>query len=258
MQNNSIQIIHNESEHWYQVANTRYTSVTQVIDKFSNEFKAHEVARKYAIKHGQTADYWLEQWDKKKKKAVTRGNLIHSANETALQGAMLSVTPQGEVLPVVSKALYENTEATKTLWWDRPDGIYTEAIVWHHGFKVAGKTDKTTLRTSYKNTSIRYADVEDYKTNEKLNEFSHRYRNGSYKMMKVPIAHIMDSNWWHYQLQLSLYMLMLEAQGFLPGTLTITHYPHPTEDNPNPKKEHHIIPYLKKEAVLVLTYLNHK
>ncbi|MFZ8528507.1 hypothetical protein ACO1NJ_14385, partial [Staphylococcus aureus] len=67
----------------------------------------------------------------------------------------------------------------KDVWINRPDGVYPEAKLWHHGYKIAGRADKVILLTNRIEekggapgsnmkwvTNLRYAHIEDYKTNE--------------------------------------------------------------------------------------------
>lgn len=246
---------YDDAIHRYSFQGIPYTSSTQVVEKFSHPFDQQSVAIAYAAKHGNTPEYWIQQWNQKRDESLVRGNGIHDANETALQGMQLA-SFQGTARPVHGPAIREEDD-----WYQRPDGIYTERKLWHHGYRVAGRADKIILEThgyissmpatgKEPREAVRTAHIEDYKTNEKLDKVSYQYKStGDYKMMKAPIAHIMDCNWWHYCLQLSLYMFMLEYQGFKPGTMSIIHYPH------EGGKESHQVPYLRKEVVLMLQWL---
>lgn len=239
---------YDHKEHLYTFRGQRYLSATQIVEKFQNPFNTQEVAEKYAAEHGQTPEYWIEKWAEKRDKSLDRGNNIHNANEVALQGMMQSIF-RGIALPVHGSGIRDEEP-----WYQRPDGIYTERKLWHHGYRIAGRADKIILSTpsycSPLNNPSRIAHIEDYKTNEKLEKVSYRFRSGNYKMMKPPLAHIMDSNWWHYCLQLSIYMFMLEYQGFTAGTISVIYYPHKGD------KESHKVPYLRKEVVMMLSRLH--
>lgn len=244
-----LPVDYNDAAHLYSMGGSRYTSASQLVEKFTNPFDAIQVATNYALKHGQTPEYWMQKWKQKNEASKVRGNRIHDANEVALHGRMIDIF-QGSQLPVQGEFINETVP-----WFDRPDGVYTEQKLWHHGYKIAGRADKIIL-TSSPLVTCRYANIEDYKTNESLNFESYQFKNGSHKMMKPPIAYLQDCNWIHYCLQLSAYMFMLEYQGFLPGTMTITHYPHPTEEDPHPEKKKYEVPYLKKEIVLMCNFIN--
>ena len=243
--------------HAYSCEGIRYTSASQLPEKFTNPFpKDAHIA--YAAKHGMTPEYWLNQWATKNEKSKIRGNNIHDYNEEITHARQI-VQFEDVILPV-----HVREEVLEMPWIDRPDGVYTEQMTWHHGFKIAGRMDKVLLTTQKikDNRSerpikhLRYAHIEDYKTNERIDFESYQFKNGSHKMMKPPVGHLQDCNWIHYCIQQSAYMLMMEYQGFLPGSITITHYPHPTADSPNPLPVKYSVPYMKKEVISMCNFIN--
>ena len=252
---------YDDALHSYTLNKHKYTSASGIAERFHESFPA-DAHIKYAAKHGNTPEYWKAKWAEKNLISRVRGNRIHDANETTLHARMIDIF-EGQQLPVIGQTVTEDVP-----WITRPDGVYTEQKLWHHGYRLAGRVDKVILLTprahnpweEMENRMLygpakRYAHIDDYKTNEKLDFKSYQYKNGSYKMMRVPVAHLMDCNWIHYCIQQSAYMLMLEYQGFLPGTMTITHYPHSTEEEPNPKKIKYTVPYMKKEVVNMCNFL---
>lgn len=70
------------------------------------------------------------------------------------------------------------------------------------GVRVAGQVD-----LPVKDMNNVY--IIDFKTNKKLKFESYRKPSGEYTMMKEPLSHLMDCNMSHYQMQLSLYTLMI-------------------------------------------------
>lgn len=251
----NIPVDYNDAAHKYSMGDKRYTSASQLVEKFTNPFETDKIAQQYAEKHGFTAEYWKKQWRAKNEKSKVRGNIIHDANETVLHGNMLDRF-NGIEIPVLASV------GEDVPWLERPDGIYTEAKLWHHGYHIAGRADKIILLSERgliplgSTTPKRHAHIEDYKTNERLNFKSYQFKNGNYKMLKPPVSYLQDCNWIHYCLQLSIYMFMLEYQGFIPGTMHIIHYPHPTEEQPNPTKQRYEVPYMKKEVVLMCNFVN--
>lgn len=59
--------------------------------------------------------------------------------------------------------------------------------------------------------------IKTHNTNKEI-KFSNKFQN-----MKVPVAHLQDTNFNHYTLQISTYALMLELMGFKPRHLQLTH-----------------------------------
>ena len=235
-----IPVDYNDAQHAYSYAGQRYISASQIVEKFTQPFNSLEVATRYAEKNGFTAEYWMDVWEKNKQDSLVRGNFIHDAQETSLHGRMIDIFG-GKQVNVIGDSVVETDP-----WILRPDGVYTERKLWHHGYKIAGRSDKIILSTE---NFVRYAHVEDYKSNKKLDKESYQFKNGSYKMMKPPLGHLMDCNFNHYQLQLSLYMFMLEYQGFKPGTIRIIHIPH------EGGRQVHECQYLKREVVNIMRYL---
>lgn len=240
-------VVHyDDPTHTYSWGGVRYLSSSQIVERYCQPFDMKAVSESYAYKHGQTPEYWVEQWTKIKDDSLVRGNTIHDANDLALNARMIDVI-DGEVVPVVGD-YYDDAYP----WFQRPDGVYTERMLWHHGYKIAGRSDKIRLRTV---EGVRYADVEDYKTNKSIDLESFKFYNGKHKMMLAPLTYVMDCNIMHYTLQLSIYMFMLEYQGFTPGRLRIIHYPHPTDFDPSPKPVHYDLPYMKREVIAMLNHL---
>jgi hypothetical protein len=243
----NIVVEYEDSAHQYSLEGIRYRSASQIVGMFHEKFDAVAVATKYAAKNGGTPEYWMSEWKNKCDVSLERGNTIHDANELALNARMIDIVNGKEL--VVQGDRYDDTYP----WFERPDGVYTERKLWHHGYRCAGRSDKVILRTA---ESVRYADVEDYKTNAEIKMVSYQYKSGQFKMMNPPLGHIMDCNFWHYTLQLSIYMFMLEYQGFTPGQMHIIHYPHPTQEHPKPERIRIPVEYRKREVIAMLTFLN--
>lgn len=250
MLNEDVPVDYEDSTHTYTAGKIKYTSASQLSERFQEPFPEDAHIR-YAEKHGNTPEYWKALWDVKNKRSRDRGDEIHEAEQIVGEGRMIQPF-QGQLLQVISWAVTDGVP-----WFQRPDGVYQERKLWHHGLRIAGRADKVIITTHPTIKKVRYAHIEDYKTNEKLNMKSWcNPKTSKYKMMKPPIAYLMDCNWIHYCLQLSAYMLMLEYQGFTPGEMTIIWYPHPTEEDPSPKKQFLKVPYMKKEVLAMCTFIN--
>ena len=250
MMDQNTPVDYEDSAHRYFVGGINYTSASQLVEKFRPPFDAVVESIKYAAKWGNSPEYWRAKWEKKNAVSKERGNLVHNKEEVIAYGRM-GEKFHDKFIPVHNPAFVEEGIP----WIKRPDGLYIENKVWHHGYKLAGRADRIILDTSA--DGVRRAHVEDWKSNETLHFKSYQNpRTGNFKVMRPPLGHIMDCNVWHYYLQLSEYMFMLEYQGFVPGTITMIHVPHPTELISFPKKVRYDVPYLKKEVLLMCKYLN--
>ena len=87
-----------------------------------------------------------------------------------------------------------------------PDGYYTELLLFNHDYKIAGTSDIVIIETDSEGN--RWVTIDDYKTNKEI-KTENRFQN-----MKFPLNKIQDCNYFHYNLQTSLYGYMLECMGF--------------------------------------------
>jgi hypothetical protein len=228
-----------EKGHIYKSELGFYTSMTTLIDRYKNKFDTEYWSKYKAIeryigidafknikyKYGesflshieskfdsndnkvvnQIIQEIKEEWKQTNKESLEKGTKFHNEKEDS--------TKKEKNYAETKHLLPTGTIENCVNLYDLPDGIYTELLVWNNNFLIAGKIDKVTLKTI---GDLRYVDVDDYKTNKKL-DFN------SYKSQKMffPINHIEDCNFNHYQLQLSGYMFMLCKFGFFPGKMNI-------------------------------------
>lgn len=203
-----------------------YLSATQILKMVQQQFDAYQQSIDYAAKHGNTPEYWREQWKNKCDYRCEVGNTVHRVNE-------------------LKDNLFFNGKSTNSYDYSKlTDGLYTELKLWHHGWFIAGRTDRATIRTV---GGIRYIDIDDYKTNEKFTTQGYVFKRGKSKMLLYPVNHLEDCKLSMYTLQVSLYTYMAESMGFVAGNRTLIHI---DDDGIKTKYE---VPYLKKEIVNILT-----
>lgn len=253
-QSTEAMIEFNEEKHEYTNSQgQKYLSATQLISEFKQPFDAKNIAKRYAEKHGETPEYWIAKWAEKRDTACERGTLFHQEQEEYVLGRGVDMN-SGKVFTVQNQALI--MQFTPDLY-QLPDGLYPELRMWHNGYRIAGTADKTFIETI---KDKRYVDLDDYKTNERINMTSFKSYATGHKMMKGPLKHLMDCNFQHYELQLSIYAFMLEAAGFIPRNLQFTHYPHPNTENPFEDREPQIYPvqYRKAEVLAMIKAYRNK
>lgn len=243
-------VTYRDSDHTYWCRSRRYLSATQVLDRFKNKFDTEGQAVASADKYGATPEKWKNEWAETRDRSLIRGNTIHALHEEITLNRGLEMH-DGKVFSVPNPALFPEQTPLIQL----PDGIYTEQLLYHHGFGIAGRTDKVYLETIARE---RWANVDDYKTNRIIKMHAYGWPRAPL-MMKGPIDHLEDCTIVHFALQTSLYMLMLEYMGFKPGWLDIIHFPHVPEMAPPgalapPPVTYHM-PYLKKEVTSMLNHL---
>jgi hypothetical protein len=175
----------------------------------------------------------LEIWDKNKNRASSEGTAEHLVRENkwkALQDA-------GK--PVFTNMGVNGVKYSIDLSNLKP-GVYPEAIIYHPSCGIVGQSDDLRIFPD------KILDINDYKTNDKIEMTSfYNYRTG-HQMMLDPISHLHDCNGIHYALQLSGYAYLMELWGYKPRNLTIEH----TKDNNKKIK----VPYLRDEIIAMLNY----
>lgn len=132
--------------------------------------------------------------------------------------------------------------------WHLPDGVYTELQLWNHHYLIAGKSDKVIV-------DGRYIDIDDYKTNEEIDKVSYfNAYKGEHDMMLPPIDHLMDCNFIHYTLQLSIYAYMLECFGYKIRKITFKHHPRKADKSITEEAIPYEVKYKRADVIAMLEY----
>ena len=76
------ELIFVEEGHKYYLRGEELESVSNITHMFKEEFDTEEQAIKYALKHGETPEYWKDKWKYNSLKATTTGTLVHSFGES--------------------------------------------------------------------------------------------------------------------------------------------------------------------------------
>ncbi len=244
--NKVSKVTFNEEAHSYtaDLSGKKYTSATTLIGKFKQKFDTIAVSTAYAKKNGYTPEYWQEQWKKTSQIACDKGTKFHKRKEDAMIAAG-SVTREKRVIPVHISEVLKNVDYD---YKNIPDGVHPELLLWNHYFELAGLADIITIDGNY-------FDIDDYKTNKKIDKNSFKHPQTGYKKMLFPLQHLQDCNFNHYQLQLSLYAFMLEQlSGKTCRSICFHHHP-PQEGNALEAQEEGVrydCKYLKQDILKMI------
>lgn len=194
-------------------------SVSKTIHQFEEPFDTEGQAEKYAIKHGMTKEYWINQWKYNSLKATTLGTQVH------LFGECMSYVKNGisYMIPDEFKYRYveENNwlipihpkeEAALKFWNEWPKDLwYVLAETKVYTNKYAGTFD---LLAYYKHPTDDNKSglvILDWKTNKELmKDFSRTFN----KMLLPPLEDMFAEPLGLYTGQLSAYQIPLEDMGF--------------------------------------------
>jgi len=241
-----------------------WTSVTKVVEMFCPHFddrnqaitsSQNERSKWYGIDPTEI----LELWEMERNRSTEAGSWFHHQMElkaikagTKLhRGKTLNVFETGFV-----KGIKEARDQVLT------DGVYPEHLIFNEKIGVCGQSDLVFVADNI-------LDISDYKTNKEMKLKSYVNRNGESQMMRTPIDNLEDCNFFHYALQLSIYMklILIKNPHLKPGILELIHiifevhhydqYGFPVlvreRDGYKVKEiKKYKCPYLEKEAVLVL------
>jgi hypothetical protein len=256
------EVDYDDATHKYYLKERVYRSATTIVSQFYRPFDKKERSEWMAYRYGRTPEYWLDKWRRENTDSHDRGNRQHAHQEKFLYNVGYTR---------VSKAHYDGPgsadhnrhhrvydPAAEVGLFNRidtlADGCYPELKLWRHDWGIAGRADKPTFETI---NGVRYAHVEDYKTNKKIARNGFVGRDGE-EMMLYPVEHLPHCEYSHYCLQLSIYQYMLEYFGYEPGLRRLIHFPHEIEGLGIPDPVIYELPYLRDEVISMLITLKER
>ena len=245
-----------------------WISVTTVIGYFKQPFDSKAVAKKSSKNskkwQGLTPERIREIWKAEAKRATDLGTWYHDQREHDLVScdtinrheAILQV-----VKPIVNDKGYKVSSSQKLL-----SGIYPEHLVFLRSIGICGQSDLVEIAHGL-------IHITDYKTNKEIKMQSYVNWEGISQKMNHPVSHLDDCNYFHYALQLSAYMYMIQKHNptLKPGNLILHHilfetdgedaYGYPivsrTEQGDPIVKEviPYELPYLKDEVITIFQWI---
>jgi len=245
-----------------------WVSVTTVIGYFKQPFDSKAIAKKSSKNskkwQGLTPERIREIWKAEAKRATDLGTWYHDQREHDLVScdtinrheAILQV-----VKPLVNDKGYKVSSSQKLL-----SGIYPEHLVFLRSIGICGQSDLVEIAHGL-------IHITDYKTNKEIKMQSYVNWEGISQKMNHPVSHLDDCNYFHYALQLSAYMYMIQKHNptLKPGNLILHHilfetdgedaYGYPivsrTEQGDPIVKEviPYELPYLKDEVITIFQWI---
>lgn len=198
---------------------TELPSVSHVTHQFAIPFETELEAEKYAAKHGETKEYWMDQWRYKSLKATTNGTIVHEFAENCFYTKYKLydlITPKMRDRFVEDKKwlipIQPKEEAAKQFWLNFPENVYpvlAETKVYTK--KYAGTFDLLCYFKHPVDDSKSGLLIMDWKTNSTLTKSYSRTKG---KMLLEPFTDYFDEPKSLYTLQLSAYQVPLEDMGY--------------------------------------------
>lgn len=237
-----------------------WLSATSFIKLFKQPFDAVSQSEK-SSKNKRSKWYGMDpavirqHWTDESERAMSAGTFYHDQRESDIL-ELESIERQGRAIPIIRPIVQDGLKYAPEQ--RLTEGIYPEHFVYLKSAGICGQADRIEVVKDI-------VDVIDYKTNKKIEKESYKDWEGKYKMMTGPCAHLMDCNFNHYALQLSLYLYMILKHNprYKPGKLVLHHiiFEKEGEDefgNPLYKKNDKGEPMVKEVVPYELPYLKNE
>ena len=185
------------------------TSVTALIEEYTNSFDEEKAAELKALKDGVAKEDILKKWEYDRNFACTKGTVTHAYNEYLWQDKIYNYDKEAIIKEFGSDVIEPCWDKLKSIcesfhnkFKDNLIPIGIEQVIGSIDYDIAGTIDF--LAYSKKLDSLI---IIDYKTNKEI-------RNTSFNNQKMlkPLNDIIDSNFYHYSLQLAIYKYLLEYE----------------------------------------------
>lgn len=215
--------------HRYVLNGKSLPSVSNVAHRFVKEpFDEQRQAKRYAERHGQTPQYWIQQWRQNSFRATTLGTKTHAYGESLgylRAGLPERICPsiQAQYMPEYRylAPLHPKEEAALKFMSEMPSSMHlvlNEAMVYsgkntclekNLSEQIAGTFDMLYYQDGTDGQPEGFM-ILDYKTNANLaSEYNRKFG----RMLLPPFSDLTEEELSLYTIQLSLYALMLEDIG---------------------------------------------
>lgn len=245
-----------------------WSSVTSVIGKYKSPFDAMAMSEK-SSRNRKSKWYKMdperirEIWKGENERAVKFGTWYHDQREKDIISCD-TISRDGLELPIF-RSLDDNGVKTA------PDqrlvaGIYPEHFVYLKSAGICGQVDRVEV---YNNQ----VDIYDYKTSKEIKTEPYVNWEGTKSVLRPPLNHVPDCNFWHYALQLSFYMYMVLKHNprLKPGKMQLQHIIFKNEGDDEYGNKRYIldhegnpiihdivnydVPYMKNEIISIINDL---
>lgn len=218
-----------EPSHTYYYKNRTMTSVTTAVGNCFPRFdRGGSISVDLAEKKGISVKELKAQWRRKGE----LGTIVHNLLDMTANG--VEFLAPGGLTEEESVWVLGNWMQGKEFLAEGIKVLYTEFPVYNGEYSIAGTCDML----AYEDGKIA---IWDWKTNDTI--MDERVAFGKYGFRGL--AHIPNTNFWHYALQLSVYRYCFEKAGFECGKLRLVHL------TPEGRKVIEL-PYLSDEARFVM------
>jgi len=254
-------IVFNAHDHSYKSLddnNIDWISVTTLVSHFKKPFDAKKTAEK-VTKNKNSKWFGIDPviiqqiWNNEGDRSTTLGTWYHNQRESDLC-SLASIEREGITVPVFKPTELKDGVKIAPVQKLEP-GVYPEHMVYLRSAGICGQSDLVEVVNGKVN-------IIDYKTNKEIKKESYVNWEGVSDKMAPPIDNLDDCNFYHYALQLSIYMYIILKHNpkLKPGRIIIHHvvFQVEREDNwgyPVTKLDENGDPVLKEVIPIAVPYL---
>ena len=268
-----MSIVFNATDHSYRSiedSGIDWVSVTTLVSHFKKPFDAKKVAEKVSKNkkskwHGIDPLIIQQIWTNEADRSTTLGSWYHNQREDDIC-SLASMEREGVTIPVF-KPVEQNSGLKIAPSQKLEPGVYPEHMVYLKSAGICGQSDLVEVVNGKVN-------IIDYKTNKEIKTESFVNWEGIPDKMLFPVDNLDDCHFYHYALQLSIYMYIILKHNpkLKPGRIYIHHITFEVEgtDNwgyPISKRDQNgdpivkevipmAIPYLVDEVLAIIHYLS--
>jgi len=235
-----------------------WISVTTLVSHFKKPFDAKKVAERVS-KSKRSKWYGIDPviiqqiWTNEADRSTTLGTWYHNQREDDIC-SLASMEREGVTVPVFKPTELKEGDKIAPSQKLEP-GVYPEHMVYLRSIGICGQSDLVEVVNGKVN-------IIDYKTNKKIDTESYVDWEGKSEMMLPPVDNLEDCNFYHYALQLSVYMYIILKHNpkLKPGKIFIHHiiFQVEREDNwgyPITKLDENGEPVVKEVIPIAIPYL---
>jgi hypothetical protein len=254
-------IVFNANDHSYKSlddSNIDWISVTTLVSHFKKPFDAKKTAEK-VTKNKNSKWFGIDPviiqqiWTNEGDRSTTLGTWYHNQRESDLC-SLASIEREGVTVPIFKPTELKDGVKIAPLQKLEP-GVYPEHMVYLRSAGICGQSDLVEVVNGKVN-------IIDYKTNKEIKKESYVNWEGISDKMTPPVDNLDDCNFYHYALQLSIYMYIILKHNpkLKPGRIIIHHivFEVEREDNwgyPVTKLDENGDPVLKEVIPIAVPYL---
>jgi hypothetical protein len=248
---------------------TEWLSVTSLVGQFKPPFDevatAVKVSKNKKSKwYGMSVQDILAAWSGEGKRATDLGTWYHNQRESDVLSHD-TIQRSGVNVPII-KPIYDG-DIKLAPEQKLTEGIYPEHFAYLKSAGICGQSDRVEVVQSK-------VDIIDYKTNKEIKKEGFKNWEGRTQKMLHCLSHLDDCNFYHYAVQLSVYMYMIlkHNHNLKPGKLILQHiifeeegvdkfgYPvakRNAQGEPIVKEVvPYEVPYLKSEVISMINWLH--